>query len=410
MNLLLILMALLTVLAAVWLSRPWWKRNTDAELERRTTNVLAYRQRLLEIDTDLAAGIVDTDAAEALRAESGSRLLDDVSKTDAPAPVASVVRTRAAVLLGLMLAVFAGGYYYFQGSWQAQQIVMGEREQPAASGNVDEMIASLAQRMEQNPNNAEGWVMLGQSYFALQRYAESAQAYARLNSLNEKRDPDALTAEGEALGMAADRNLSGRPRELFEQALSAQADHPKSLWYAGMAAYQAGDQTVAKAHWSRLRQQILPDELKDLLDQRLAEMGAAPVLTPAPAATPDAATPAEARLTISLDLAPDLLERVPAEANLIVFARAENGPPMPLAVYKTTLAAAGAFPVQVMLDDSMAMMPALKMSGFERWTVTARISRSGQAKAESGDLQGSASVARDQAGAGLKLVIDQVVP
>ena len=405
MTLLLIVMALLTVLAAVWLGRPWWRRDGSAELGRKSANVQAYRLRLAEIDAELAAAVIDAAMAEALRSEAGGRLLEDVADGGADAPRASTSRMRAAALLGLLLAVFAGGYYYFQGSWQAHQLVIGERTAPAA-GDVEDMVAALARRMEQNPNDAEGWAMLGQSYFAMQRFAEAAKAYARLNTLTENRDPDALTGEGEALGMAANRELSGRPRELFERALKVQPDHPKSLWYAGMAAYQAGDQATAKAHWSVLRLQILPDELKTILDQRLAEMGE-PALAAAPAPTAEAAKPSEARLTISLDLAPALKEQVPANATLIVFARAESGPPMPLAVYRAPLAS---LPAEITLDDSMAMMPSMKMSAFDRWTVTARISRSGQAQAESGDLQGSGSIAREQSAQGLKLVIDQVVP
>lgn len=406
-------MVVITVLAALNLARPLWTRRDPQAAQRRASNIAAYRQRLIEIDQELAAGLIPADQAQAVRDEAGARLLDDVDHRDLPAsPVGNrpvPPRRRAAVLLLLVVAVFSAGYYYSQGTWQQQRLVAGEVQPPPVTAeDVEQMLATLRARLNSAPDDAEGWAMLGRAYFMTRRYPESAQAYAQVNRITQSRNPDALTGEAEALAMAGNRELSGRPRELFEQALALEPQQPKALWYGGLAAAQAGDTALARQRWTALLQQPLPDELRTVLTEQLAAIdGSAPALTAAPAISPPSATPPAVRLRVQLLLAQGMLAQVPADAVLMVFARAEQGPPMPVAVYR---GAATPLPSEVILDDSMAVMPTMKLSQFDRWIVTARIGRTGQAKAESGDLQGSVVVGRDQAGEPLTLTIDQRIP
>lgn len=406
-------MVVITVLAALNLARPLWTRRDPQAAQRRASNIAAYRQRLIEIDQELAAGLIPADQAQAVRDEAGARLLDDVDHRDLPAsPVGNrpvPPRRRAAVLLLLVVAVFSAGYYYSQGTWQQQRLVAGEVQPPPVTAeDVEQMLATLRARLDSAPDDAEGWAMLGRAYFMTRRYPESAQAYAQVNRITQSRNPDALTGEAEALAMAGNRELSGRPRELFEQALALEPQQPKALWYGGLAAAQAGDTALARQRWTALLQQPLPVELRTVLTEQLAAIdGSAPALTAAPAISPPSATPPAVRLRVQLLLAQGMLAQVPADAVLMVFARAEQGPPMPVAVYR---GAATPLPSEVILDDSMAVMPTMKLSQFDRWIVTARIGRTGQAKAESGDLQGSVVVGRDQAGEPLTLTIDQRIP
>jgi cytochrome c-type biogenesis protein CcmH len=408
------LMALLTIVTAISLARPWWRSRANAEAQRRASNVEAYRHRLIEIDNEVAAGLIAADAAQAVRDEAGVRLLDDVGGTDiASEPkTAAKPQRRAAVILLLILGVFAGGYYYSQGSWELQRLVTGEVQMAKPSAEqMDQALANLQQHLKETPDDVDAWAMLGRSRFVLQQYAEAAQAYAQVNRITDNRDPDALTSEGEALALANDRNLSGRPRELFEHALSIEPMHGKSLWYSGLAAAQAGDNEVARQRWSLLLAQDLPDELRSVISARLTEIGgtvpAAPGLAAAPGAATAQATPSAVSLQVHLSLAPELRSKAPKNATLILFAKAQSGPPMPVAVNRGP---APEFPAQLQLDDSMAVMPTMKLSQFDSWTVTARLSSSGQAMPQSGDLQGSVVVTRAQAGAPLTLTIDQVVP
>lgn len=404
-----VLMAVLTVVAVLGLSRPWWRRELGTATRRRDTNVAAYRQRLTEIEQERAAGLIPEDAVAALREEAGARLLDDAEAAANPLPAPGAApRRRAALLLGLLLSLFAGGYYYLDGSWRVAAIVAGEAEPPAPdAASIESMLARLEQRLVANPDDVDGWVMLGRSRETLGRYAGAAEAYAKANGLTRGQEPSLLVAEGEALGLAAERNLQGRPRELFEAALAIEPAHPKALWYAGLAAAQAGDRERTAALWSRLRTTPeLPDEVRKVLDEQLAELGVAP-LTASPDAAADAATPAAVAITVSLSLAPELASKVPAGAQLIVYAKAQEGPPMPLAVVRQPYAG---LPLQIRLDDTQAMMPSLKLSQFDRWEITARISATGQAKAVSGDLQGVLKLGRAQAAQPVALTIDTLVP
>lgn len=399
---LLVSMALLVLAATAWMTWPLWRAAVEGGQRRRAANVAAYRQRLAELDADAAAGLVDADTLASLRAELDARLLRDADDGEAAVPRA---RRQVALTVGLgVLALGVALYGYFQdGSWRAQMQIAAapqdavQRAEQQAS--VDQMVTALAQRLEQNPNDVDGWVLLGRSSFALQRYADAAAAYAKANAITAQQEPDLLANEGEALAMASERQLVGRPQALFDAALALDPQHLKALWYAGLAAEQAGELDTARRHWRVLAGQDLPDALRGALDERLQQTGVA-------AAAPAAASGPVLRLAVSLSSA--LAQQLPSDATLFVFAKAAEGPPMPLAVYRGK---ASELPREVRLDDSMAMAPTARLSQFDRWIVTARISRAGATQAVSGDLQGSLTVARGELGdAAMALVIDQVVP
>lgn len=399
------LMVLLTVAASAWLTRPLWRGHVDRGQRRRAANVAAYRQRLAEIQADNDAGLLDADTAASLRGELDARLLRDAEGDEA---VGGSTSRRsgalAAALAAVVLAVAAGGYFE-SGSWKTQQRIAGAPSADGEGQSVEEMVGRLAQRLEQNPDDPQGWALLGRSYFVMQRYAEAAQAYGRANTLTAQREPQLLVGEGEALGLSQDRDLRGRPRELFDAALAIAPDDGKALWYAGLAAAQAGEPQIAKTHWQALARQELPPDLRAVLDERLRELGAEPAAAAPALASAQTDAPV---LRVAVSLSPTLREQVPADATLYVFAKAAAGPPMPLAVFRGS---ARDLPREVRLDDSMAMSPAAKLSQFDRWTVTARVTRSGQPQAASGDLQGSLTVARGELGeSALALVIGEVVP
>lgn len=398
----LIAMGLIALLSSVWLTRPLWRRQVDSGQRRRAANVAAYRQRLAEIQADTDAGLLDVATAASLRGELDARLLRDAQGEDAAPPAMS--RRGLALAAGMVVLVVgvATAGYFERGTWRQQQrIAAGPPD--AEGADVEAMVATLAQRLEQSPDDPQGWALLGRSYFMMQRFAEAARAFERANTLTGHREPELLVSEGESLALAHDRDLRGRPRELFDAALAISPDNGRALWYAGLAAAQSGERGLAQRHWQTLAQQELPPELRAIVEERLQQIGAS--VPDAPTATA-AAEPAVLRLAVSV--APALLDQVPADATLYVFAKAESGPPMPLAVFRGP---ARDLPREVRLDDSMAMTPSAKMSQFDRWTVTARVTRSGQPQAASGDLEGTLTVERGDVGtSALALVIGQVVP
>ena len=207
------LMGVLFVAAVIWLTRPLWRSGVSAGQRRRAANVAAYRQRLAELDADAAAGLVDVETATGLRAELDERLLLDADGPEAPTTAASRSWPLTGVLALLVLGVAVAGYLQ-SGSWKVDQQIAkapagGTQMSP---GDVDAMVAKLAQRLAENPDDAQGWALLGRSYFVMQRYDVAAKAYARANELTGRQEPDLLVGEGEALGLATDRDLRGKPR------------------------------------------------------------------------------------------------------------------------------------------------------------------------------------------------------
>jgi cytochrome c-type biogenesis protein CcmH len=411
-------MAALLLLACLWLTRPYWRAPGAALLRRKAANVAVYRSRLAEIDAEAESGVIEAEAAALLKQELAARLLQDAElPSDAPAET-DRRRWGAIAALVLLLAVFAGVFYWQQGSWRTQELVALAAADPGAAqqGAIGEMVDKLAAKLEQNPEDLEGWAMLGRSYFVMERYGDAARAYAEINKRLPQPEADLLVAEGESLGLSRDRDLMGRPQELFQQALKLDPENGKGLWYAGLAAAQARDLPAARDYWQRLSRQELPAELRQVLEAQLAQLAQA-LGEPAPpaAAAPARAEPAAAamaagegpRLQVKVALSAELAAKAPPGSMLFVFAKAEQGPPMPLAVQRLPGAK---LPLEVVLDDSMAMMPQLKLSQFDRWTVTARITAGGGVKAESGDWEGSRSVSRVESAQPIALTIDRVVP
>lgn len=411
-------MAVILLAAAALATRPWWRGGRAPVPDRKAANIAAYRLRLGELETEASAGLIPADEAENLRAELDARLLSDAGDAAAEPPAPDGRRPLAVIVVVALLALFAAGGYVASGSWRVQQEIARAEQQPKLDPKIVAMVDKLAGRLKEKPEDPRGWAMLGRSYFAMQRYDDAAQAYDQANSRAEKPDPAWLTDESEALTFAGNREVSGRAAELVEQALRLAPDYGKALWYGGLAAAQAGDLATARSRWQKLLQaDDLPESMRTALDERLKAIDAALARAPEagvqadaqPAAAPAAAGPgAGPGLRIAITLAPALASRMPAGATLFVFAKAESGPQIPLAVQRLP---AAKLPLTVTLDDSMAMAPALRLSQFERYVVTARLSAAGGVRAQSGDLEGRIDATRAQAGAApLALTIDQVVP
>lgn len=421
-------MAAATLLAGLWLTRPLWRSRGGSGADRRAANVAAFRQRLEELARDRDAGLVDADTAEQLRRELESRLLADA---DGPGPgqppglpAASARPARLASLVLAALAVMlAAGLYVSAGSWRTVSYLALAEVDPRAAGlaSLSDSARDLERRIARQPDDLDTRADLAQVYGLLERHQDAAREFAFLNAASSGQNPDWLVAEGEALAMAGERNLRGRPRELFEAAIALAPGNGRALWYAGLAALQGQEPAVAYRHWNALLQLELPAEMRKVLETQVAELAAQSGLGPAPEAAAAVAaqerpqslngsgsdTVIETVIRVAVSVDPGLAEQVNPEDTLFVFARAASGPPLPVAVYRGL---ASELPAEIILDDSMGMSPAAKLSDHDQWTITARLSRAGQAIAQAGDLQGSRPVGRSQLGAPLLLVIDQRVP
>lgn len=305
--------------------------------------------------------------------------------------------------MGVMVVVLVGSAALYQqiGRPDAQSV-------PAAGqSDVEDMVASLASRLESNPNDIAGWKMLGRSYAVMRRYPDAIAAFERAVELESSSDGQTLVDLGEAVFMNDNGALAGRAGELFENALAITPGNPKALFYSGIAAAERGDRILAADRWETLLVTSPPPEIEGMLTQRIAEWrgvaaAAAPIMTPSP--TVAAADPVS--LTISVALGSSANGAVDPASTVFIIARDPARPSPPIAAVRRR---AAELPSDITLTDSDAMIPGRLISGFRQLEIVARASSSGQPIAQSGDWFGSGQI--DTADTRiLSIVIDQQVP
>lgn len=416
MTLFLVLAAVLAALALGFVLTPLLRRRAQTSSDDRAdSNAAIYRDQLAELETERAQGLVNAARYDESRAEIERRLAEDLGSGDAAGRAAKLQwrGPRLALALALLLPFVAGGLYALVGTPGALDPTSGGRRAQAEHGvtpeRINAMVAKLAERLEREPDNLEGWNMLARSLSALGRFDESAKAYAKVVALGGKH-PDVLADYADVLAMAAGRKLDGEPYRLAQEALVLDPNHVKALALAGTAEFARGDYDAAIAHWERLMQTLpadspLAEGVRDGLATARKRAGR-PAVAAAPATpnTPMAAAGAEAvQGIVTLDAA--LAANVKPADVVFVLARPAEGPRMPLAVQRI---AVRDLPYAFRLDDSMAMAPGAKLSLHPRVVVTARISRTGQAAPSKGDIEGrSAAIAPGTSG--VRIVISKVI-
>jgi cytochrome c-type biogenesis protein CcmH len=248
--------AILVVLTLLLLLPPLLRQRTPgAEASRTALNAAIYRDELAELERDFASGSLSRADYEESRRELQRRLLEDAGG-DAAGVKARPAR-KSALALGLALPIAAVLLYFTLGNVPA---LAPESAQPpkVTARQIEDMVARLAARLEQNPDDPKGWVMLARSYKAMGRYEESIRAFDKAGRIVEE-DPNLLTDYAEALALATGGSLRGRPSELVARALELDPAFPDALVLAGTAAYEREDYATAAAHWERLLKQLPPD-------------------------------------------------------------------------------------------------------------------------------------------------------
>lgn len=367
-----------------------------------------FRDQKRQIDAEFASGAIDAAERDLAQAELVERLARELDAAgDAPAARGS--RAAWIVALALVAIVPAATLAGYLALGQPDAIGATAARTRASDADVVAMIERLAQRMREQPDDPKGWVLLGRSYAALQRFDDSAKAYEQA-ALRQPNDADLLADWADALGMAQGRTLAGRPAELVRQALAADPQHPKALALAASAAMEARDDRAAIGYWKRLLA-LVPPGSEDArgIEATIAQLeGSSRPSASTPASAPAPAPPAAAgaRIAGRVIVAPALAGRVPPEATVFVFARAAEGPRIPLAVLRKTVRD---LPFEFVLDDSMAMAPGMNLSSAPRVVVEVRVSASGRADPASGDLTGRSEPVAPGA-SGIAVTIDRVQP
>jgi len=373
------------------LLRPLLARGGPDPVSRRDANLALYRDQGKELEADLASGKLAQADYERSRAELEVRVLEDVEERPQASPVRRGGR-RAALVIGVASPVLALAIYFAVGSPGA----IDPRGDPAAVTNaqIEAMVARLAAKMRENPEDADGWKMLGRSYMVLERYGEAVDAYAKA-AMRAPRDAQLLADFAEALGMASGQSLRGEPEKLLLRALEIDPKNLKALALAGTVAFDRGDFKAAAGRWERMLPLVPPDSGDARVIRENVEE-----------ARKRAAAPAHSGIRGTVRLSPKLKDKIAPGDTVFVYARAAEGPAMPLAVLRRS---ARDLPFDYALDDSMAMAPGMALSAHPRVVITARVSRSGAAKPQPGDLQGASKPVANDA-QGVVVVIDAIVP
>ncbi|MCX8049844.1 MAG: c-type cytochrome biogenesis protein CcmI [Methylohalobius sp.] len=351
----------------------WWSlRRLPNVAVDPNANLVVHNSRLFELEQELAAGKLSHAEFTALAAELEQELRDLPARAN---PVLNE-RLKGATAIAATLAVLpmlALGLYFGLGR---PDLLGAKTEQAQIPASLEAGIQRLEQRLAQNPNDLEGWLLLGRSYQALARPEPAKAAYERALALA----PNNLDVKARYAEALADLQggIAGQPQKLLEEILAADPNHPYALWLSGLAALHEGDREKARAHWQKLLAQMPPaSPAAEQLRQVMAKAGLSSDVQPT--------SPSHAQVQVTVQLAPDLNSRVRPEDPVFIFARASEGPPMPLAIVRRQVKD---LPLTVTLDDTSAMLPQLKLSNFKRVVLGARIAKSGQAQGAPGDLEG----------------------
>ncbi|HEX5337890.1 MAG TPA: c-type cytochrome biogenesis protein CcmI [Gallionella sp.] len=412
-----IICAVLLIAALPFVVWPLWRKTVQSnDVLRDAANLEILRDQSAELDADLRNGLLTQDAYEQGKRELQARLLEEVKTTEAPAKLARNPSKVLAIVLAVLVPVFSVLLYLAIGTPRAMQ---QQTQLAAADGfgliRSEAALQELEKKLEKSPENPDGWLQLARSYSELKRFGDAVRAYQQLVKLVPN-EAQVWTDYADALAMSNGQTLKGEPTKLLEKALALDPTNNTALALSGSAAMERGDYFAAVVHWQKLVNQLPPDYpdvqmIRDGIQQArqflAAQKGGKEKLAQLPADNaPEkpAANPAAA-ITGKVSLSPSLAGKVAPTDTVFILARAAQGPKMPLAVLRKQVKD---LPMEFTLDDSMAMRPQMKLSGFDQVVVVARVSKSGTPMAQPGDLEGTAGTVKPGA-KGLNIVIDSAV-
>jgi cytochrome c-type biogenesis protein CcmH len=397
--------ALLVIAVVAILVLPLWRApKASRGADQRQFNLAIFRDQLAELERDRNDGVLAEADFEQAKSELQRRLLEEVQPETVASPEGAGSRKTALALL-VALPLLASAGYALLGNPRALDPMQTQAK--VSPQQFEEMLGKLVDRLQKNPDDAKGWAMLARSYKVLGRLAEAADAYGRAVALNDQ-DAALFSDYAETLSQMNGGKLQGKPSELIARALKIDPEDPQSLFMAGVAASERSDFAGAADYWSRLLAKLDPaSEDYTTLEDYIAKARQSAGLSPAKG---DKTKPVATATSMSVSGQAVLSSKLASQARpgdvLFIFARAEQGPRMPLAAIKATVAD---LPLTFRLDDSMALPGGRKISEFSTVRVEARIAKAGTAQTTSGDLFGGASGVK-LGSQGLKLTIDQVQP
>ena len=385
---------LLLALVLFLLLRPFIFSGKGEETSRRQMNAAIYREELDKLVAEHAAGLINADEYEMSHAEMRQRLFQDTSEEDD----CSVMGSSKKVVIGLcvFIVLLSSAIYFSLGD--VIRIAQYNEQRPTTQAGVEKMVAEFALKMEKDPDNLKGWAMLARSYRILGRNQDAANAYARAGSfIND--DPELLAEYADTLASVSNGNFSGKPLALINQALKIDPNNLLALWLSGSASFAAQNYKAAVQAWERLANQLPPgSEEARAIQGSIAEARSKGGLT-----STIASVGGSKGISGKIELSAELKSQVKPSDTVLVIAR-QPGERMPVAVLKV---AVGDFPMNFVLTDALAMNPNMPISKLSEVAIEVRISKTGMAKPEAGDLMSSVQTVKVGSNQ-VKLLINQV--
>ena len=384
------------------------KKDDVTGIERNSTNVSIYQDQISELENDLHNDILNQEQYNQSKHELQQRMMLDMPQQNSASrkTIKRIEGIATPIVVALIIPVSAVSLYLLLGNTKAllpqppvkQMEFIGNNSSPEEEGHKEilSMVDNLIKRLENEPDNLEGWNMLGRTYAIMGRFNEAREIYEKL-LLNSPDSPEALVNLADVFAMTQDGSLMGRPTELITKALSIDPINPKALALAGTAKFEQGEFIKAAGYWEELLA-IIPEESK------LAKSVSGSIQQAKALASSDDGSVLVAKQSISkqntdsatkvsvsgvVNISPDLKDKISPEDKLYIYARAKNGPRMPLAI---VILEAKNLPAKFTLKDGMGMNPNLKLTSFPEVIISARITKSGKAMPTSGDLQGFSEV------------------
>ena len=371
--------------SALWLLLwPLLTRSTRTTIPRHELNVRIAQQRLAEITTELDNEQLSDADFNTAQTDLEDSLLTDIQpeersaslKKSGPLPVLVVATLFPIAVIALYLILGSSNHLSTEDQTETTD---------TSARSPDALLAELKLRLEQNPSDREGWAILANAMMSLGDYTQAVGAYEKLYALTGD-DAEVLVGYADALAMLEGGTLNDRVITLLDRALKIDPEQPQALWLAGMAAEAQGDLPGALEHWHRLKPALHADPQAQSKLQALTELAVSRGLAVAdhPQTVQRLNRPATpVTLTVRIETAPTLATQIESSHTLYVYARSNTGDRMPVAAVRRS---AGELPLELVLDDRSSLMGTSVLSDYNTVTLSAHISRTGDAIRRPGDL------------------------
>jgi len=388
--------------AAIFLWVLLREKKPVTQASQANANAKVYRDQILDLDHEHDSGHISDEEWQQSRDELSLRLLEDTSAVDDPAAKTEKPAIWTAVVLAVALPLGSMGMYMWVGQPEALNPLALKTPDQVDPKDLTKMAQTLAEKLQDKPNNLQGWVMLGRTYRTLENFDAALRAYDSALTLSD--DDDLKLERIEVIAMQRQGQFEGEPWNVIREVLQRDPQHFGALLTAGSASYAEGKFADALKYWEQARKPLDANN-PDLagLESAIATVRERLGMPPAKAA-PAAAS--GLNVTGQVNLSASLKSKASPNDVVFIYATPANGDRMPLAIFKTTVSQ---LPFNFTLDDSTAMAPDRKLSAAGEVMVKVRVTKSGNAMPQSGDLSGSLGPVKVGA-KGLKLEIKDQIP